>query len=59
MLHNHNIEFKEFHRDYAYTKEFKPLELLPENKRATFQGYLRPNGSVGTRNFIAIVSTVN
>ena len=59
MLHNHNIEFKEFDRDYAYTKEFKPLELLPENHRATFEGFLRSNGTAGTRNFIAIVSTVN
>ena len=59
MLHNHNIEFKEFDRDYAYTKEFKPLELLPEKHRATFEGFLRSNGSAGTRNFIAIVSTVN
>ena len=59
MLHNHNIEFKEFDRDYAYTKEFKPLELLPANQRATFEGFLRSNGTAGTRNFIAIVSTVN
>ena len=59
MLHNHNIEFKEFDRDYAYTEEFKPLELLPENQQATFEGFLRSNGAAGTRNFIAIVSTVN
>ena len=59
MLHNHNIEFKEFDRDYAFTREFKPLELLPENHRATFEGFLRSNGTAGTRNFIAIVSTVN
>ncbi len=27
--------------------------------RATFRGYLRPDGRVGTRNYIAVISTVN
>jgi len=59
MLHNHNIAFQEFDRDYAYATKFKPVTELPEAKRATFQGYKRSDGRVGTRNFIAIVSTVN
>jgi altronate hydrolase len=59
MVHSHNTEFKEFDRDYAYASEFKPVQMLPENERATFQGYVRANGKVGTRNFIGILSTVN
>lgn len=59
MVHNHNISFGEFDRDYAYSRDFKPLTLLPESERATFEGYLRPDGRAGTRNFIAVVSTVN
>ena len=59
MVHNHNIAFQEFDRDYAYSRDFKPLELLPESERATFQGYIRADGRAGTRNFIALVSTVN
>lgn len=59
MVHSHNTEFREFDRDYAYSSEFKPTEMLPESERATFQGYVRPNGKVGTRNFIGILSTVN
>ena len=59
MVHNHNISFGEFDRDYAYSRDYKPLELLPEVDRATFQGYRRQNGQAGTRNFIAVVSTVN
>ena len=59
MLHNHNIEFKEFDRDYAYAEHFRPVEKLPEESRATFQGYKRADGRAGTRNFISIVSTVN
>ncbi len=59
MVHSHNTEFREFDRDYAYASEYKPTSLLPESERATFQGYVRSNGKVGTRNFIGILSTVN
>jgi altronate hydrolase len=59
LLHNHNVEFREFDRDYAYAKDFKPLQLLAESERATFEGFVRDDGRVGTRNYIAIVSTVN
>ena len=59
MVHNHNTEFREFDRDYAYASEYQPTKMLPESERATFQGYVRANGKVGTRNFIGILSTVN
>ena len=59
MVHSHNTEFREFDRDYAHASEFKPVQMLPESERATFKGYVRPNGKVGTRNFIGILSTVN
>ena len=59
MVHSHNTEFREFDRDYAYASEYKPVQMIPESERATFQGYVRANGKVGTRNFIGILSTVN
>lgn len=59
MLHNHNVEFREFDRDYRHAQDFKPMELLPEAERATFQGFMRPDGRAGTRNFVALISTVN
>jgi altronate hydrolase len=59
MVHSHNTEFREFDRDYAYASEYKATELLPENQRATFQGIVREDGKVGTRNYIGILSTVN
>lgn len=59
LVHSHNIEFKEFDRDYAHATEFEPIDLLPESQRATFNGIVRANGQVGTRNFIGIMSTVN
>ena len=59
MVHSHNTEFREFDRDYAYASEYKATELLPESQRATFQGIVREDGKVGTRNYIGILSTVN
>jgi len=59
MVHSHNTEFREFDRDYAYASEYKATQFLPESQRATFQGIVREDGKVGTRNFIGILSTVN
>ena len=59
VLHSHNVEFREFDRDYAFGRDYEPPQLLPEADRATFQGFVRADGRVGTRNFISVVSTVN
>ncbi|MCB1511320.1 MAG: UxaA family hydrolase, partial [Hyphomicrobiaceae bacterium] len=58
-MHNHNTEFREFDRDYAHATEFRPVAPVPEAERATFQGIVRADGRVGTRNYIGICSTVN
>jgi altronate hydrolase len=58
-VHSHNVSFREFDRDYAYGKEYEPTPLLPESEQASFMGYVRADGSVGTRNYIGILSTVN
>ncbi|WP_151447160.1 UxaA family hydrolase [Lacisediminimonas profundi] len=59
MVHSHNTEFREFQRDYAHSSEYVPVDLLPESERATFQGIVRKDGRVATRNYIGILSTVN
>jgi altronate hydrolase len=59
MVHSHNIDFREFDRDYAYGRDYKPVDMVPELQRATFQGIVRADGRVATRNFIGIISTVN
>ena len=58
-VHTHNCAFVAFERDYAYAAEAKPDDVLPLQKRATFQGYRRADGRVGTRNYIAILTSVN
>ncbi len=59
LVHSHNTEFREFDRDYAHAAEYRPVEYVPQAQRATFQGIVRADGRVATRNFIGILSTVN
>ncbi|MCP3935894.1 MAG: altronate dehydratase [Actinomycetia bacterium] len=58
-VHTQNLEFAEFHRDYAFGAARNDAELLPEPKRAVFQGFRRADGRVGTRNYIGVLTTVN
>ena len=59
FVHSHNMEFREFERDYAHARDYRPVQLLPESERATFMGIVRANGQVATRNYIGVLSTVN
>jgi altronate hydrolase len=58
-VHSHNLDVKDFARDYAFGVDVRPVDYIPEAERRTFMGYKRANGQVGTRNFIAIISSVN
>lgn len=58
-VHSHNVELKDFQRDYAFGADYAPTDFVPEAERATFEGIVRSDGQVGTRNFIGILSTVN
>lgn len=58
-VHTHNLGVHEFDRDYRFGKEARSVEIAPVSQRRTFMGYHRANGKVGTRNYIAIISTVN
>jgi altronate hydrolase len=57
LVHVHNLKADLFERDYAFATE-KPAPAAPGLPR-TFRGYMRPDGRVGTRNYIAVISTVN
>ncbi|MCK1402303.1 altronate dehydratase [Bradyrhizobium sp. 4] len=59
VIHNDSIKFREFDRDYAHSRDYRPVELLPLASRAVFQGIVRPDGRVATRNYIGVISTVN
>ena len=47
------------HLDYEYSTAVPHVEYVPAALQRTFPGYLRPDGRVGIRNFLTLVSTVN
>ncbi len=59
VLTNSNIVFKEFGREHEYCSKYVPTRFVNSSSERTFSGYKRLDGRVGTRNFIAVVSTVN
>jgi altronate hydrolase len=58
-VHEHNVEMRDFARDYAFAEDARNEEVLPPEARATFEGYRRAGDKVGTRNYIAILTSVN
>ena len=58
-VHSHNLQLVDYYRDPAFGADVQPVHYVPEAERATFQGFVRPGGGVGTRNFIGILSSVN
>ena len=55
-VHVHNVEVRDFDRESGSGPGAPPL--APARPR-TFMGYRRPDGRVGTRNYVAVVSSVN
>jgi altronate hydrolase len=58
-VHTHNVEILDFDRDYAIGEDTRPTVFVKKEKQATFEGFLREEGQVGTRNYIGVLSTVS
>ncbi len=58
-VHAHNLAMADFHRDPGFGQDVRPVPYVPAHKQATFQGFVREDGRVGTRNFIGLLSSVN
>ena len=58
-VHVHNVTMGEFDRDYAYGQGTTPTDMVDPAARATFEGFRRPSGSVGTRNYLGVLTSVN
>ena len=58
-LHEHNVVMHDFARDYRFSEGVRDEPLLPVAQQATFQGFRRAGGKVGTRNYVAILTSVN
>ncbi len=55
-VHTHNVSIEREKSGYEFGTE---LIEFPKPALRTFQGYRRKDGRVGTRNYIAVISTVN
>ena len=55
-VHTHNLEFRNVDAEYEYSTNIRSARVAATD---TFMGYRRANGRVGTRNFIAVLTSVN
>ena len=51
-VHVDNTGMGELTLDYAFAEDARDDAVLPVEARATFEGFRRANGSVGTRNYV-------
>lgn len=58
-VHTQNVEFRGTAHDYEFATDLRPVAPVPAEKRDSFMGYRRTDGRVGTRNTIAILTSVN
>lgn len=56
-VHVQNLGMGAHTQDYAHASEAKQLETASDDR--TFDGYHRADGSVGTRNYLGILTSVN
>ena len=56
-VHTHNLEFRGVDTDYEFSTNLRPV--APASSKDTFMGYKRATGRVGTRNYIAVLTSVN
>lgn len=56
-VHTDNLEFRNVDTEYEFSTNLRPI--APAKTRDTFMGYRRASGRVGTRNYIAVLTSVN
>ncbi len=56
-VHTHNLVMRVFERDYAYGTDIRAPSYVAAP--ASFQGIVRSDGRIATRNYLGILSTVN
>ena len=58
-VHSHNLGVGALAHEYTAGVDARPVEFVPPAARRTFQGFRRPDGRAGTRNYVAVIATVN
>jgi altronate hydrolase len=58
-VHVHNLGLGDLQLDYAYSTGIPNVDFVAEADQRTFMGYRRADGRHGTRNVVAVISSVN
>jgi len=56
-VHVHNLDMGDSHPVHGVGRSYVPTTPVPQP--ATFEGFVRSDGGVGTRNFVGVISSVN
>ena len=56
-VHTHNLAFSDFARQHAPSADAKPTTYVAQAR--TFEGIVREDGRVATRNYIGVLTSVN
>ncbi len=57
LVHTHNLEYRDVNRTYEFSTNLRPAPK--PNRQDSFLGYRRASGRAGTRNYIAVLTSVN
>ncbi len=58
-LHTHNVKYKDVDKNYNFSNILNSKEQNLTSEKSNFMGFKRLDGLVGTRNTIAILTSVN
>ena len=58
-VHTHNMEPVQSIRDFSICKDPSEMPVSPKVEQATFNGIIRADGMVATRNYVGVLATVN
>jgi altronate hydrolase len=58
-VHTHNLAIGDLQQRYEVGVDVRPIAYYPQEQMRHFDGYRREDGRVGTRNYVAIISSVN
>ncbi len=58
-VHTHNLAVGEIMHDYEVGTDVRPVDYYAPAEMRHFDGFRRADGRAGTRNYVAVISTVN
>ena len=56
-VHTHNLAVGELQQRYEIGTDVRPIDYYPADRMRYFEGFRRADGRVGTRNYVAVIST--